>query len=308
MVPSNTTEDEIVPDPSEALEFQRVRRAKPKRRGIWMFLLMVLVGGVAGAGWYYYGNLLMAGDGDDIQIIRAAEGPVKVRPKTPGGMAIPDRDKLVYDRMNGGVPEPRVERLLPLPEMPKTPPAPEPRPKPAEAPPGLEKPKLLAKPQMLEPGKVELRKAEKKTEPSASLTKEPSASLTKEPPASLTKESAVTVNLDMMPKEPESSAIEKKKSPPQPTETNVSNLAYQIQIAAVRSREQAESEWARLKKKHGDLLSGYSLNIVRADLGADKGVFFRLRAGPIAGEDVAQALCQNLSKRKVGCLIVRPGG
>ncbi|NQU55910.1 MAG: SPOR domain-containing protein [Rhodospirillales bacterium] len=288
MVPSDETENEIVPDPSEALEFQRVKRAKPKRRGTWLMLLTVLIGAVAGAGWYYYGEQMMAGEGDELPVIRAAEGPVKIRPKTPGGMAIPDRDKLVYDRMNGDAPEPRIERLLPLPEMPKTPPAPKPEPKIVKAPVVKEEPKQLAKPQKLEPGKVELKK-----------------------PVLKAPEPEVTVNQDMMPKETIPPAPSKKlpepTAPVQQSESLVSSLAYQIQIAAVRTREQAENEWARMKKKHGDLLSGYSLNIVRADLGADKGIFFRLRAGPIAGEDVAQALCQNLTKRKVGCLIVRPG-
>ncbi|MBT4932787.1 MAG: SPOR domain-containing protein [Rhodospirillaceae bacterium] len=290
MVPSDEPEDEIVPDPSDALEFQRVKRAKPKRRGFWLLMLMVLIGSGAGAGWHYYGDRLMGKDKDNLPVIHAAEGPVKVRPKTPGGMSIPDRDKLVYDRMNGSVPEPRIERLLPMPEMPKTPQAPVAEAK-AETPVAkaeteVQKPKLLAKPQKLEPGKVELKKEPEKTP-----------------------EPAVTVNQDMMP-EPVA-PVEKKietATPPPPAATALSKLAYQIQIAAVRSRERAESEWERLIKKHGDLLGGYSLNIVRADLGADKGIFFRLRAGPIAGEDVAQALCQNLAKRKVGCLIVRPGG
>ncbi len=292
MAPADETDDEIVPDPSEALEFQRIKRAKPKRRGPWMMFLVVLIGAGAGVGWYYYGSQIMAGDSDELQVIRAAEGPVKVRPKTPGGMAIPDRDKLVYDRMNGSAPEPRVERLLPLPEMPKTPPAPKPvvkpEPKRVEQPPVPAEPKLLAKPQKLEPGKVVLEKQPVKAPEPVQAAK----------PVAPSPMPAVTVNQDMMPKEP---------VPTKPAETTISSLAYQIQIAAVRTREQAESEWKRLKKLHGDVLAGYSLNIVRVDLGADKGIFFRLRAGPIAGEDVAQALCQNLTKRKVGCLIVRPG-
>ncbi len=166
--------------------------------------------------------------------------------------------------------------------MPKTPPVPAPKPTPemkvAEAPPSVKKPKQLPKPQKLEPGKVNLKKLTPKKE-----------------------EPAVIVNQDIMPK--------KKASEPSPAPAPqvAAGLAYQIQIAAVRTAERAESEWERLKKKHGDLLGGYTLNVVRADLGAGKGIFFRLRAGPIAGEDVARALCQNLSKRKVDCRVVRPG-
>ena len=122
MVTVDKSTDEIVPNPSDALEFEPIKRSRPKRRGSWFFLLIVLISGGAGAGWLFYGDQLMNRVGDQLLVIRAAEGPVKVRPKTPGGMAIPDRDKLVYDSMKGGVAEPRVERLLPPPEMPKTPP------------------------------------------------------------------------------------------------------------------------------------------------------------------------------------------
>jgi len=291
MTPADKSEDDIVPDPSDALEFEPVKRAKSKRRGVWFFLLIVLVGGGAGAGWHFYGDQLMHRDGDQLPVIRAAEGPVKVRPKTPGGMAIPDRDKLVYDRMKGGVEEPRVERLLPPPEMPKTPPVPVAKPDPVPAPPvvlsAAKKPKLLPKPQKLEPGKVESKKA-----PAPVETKAP----------------AVTVNKDMMPKKVAVEPVSAPVASPPTSASSVFGIAYQIQIAAVRTQERATSEWARLKSKHGDLLGGYSLNVIRADLGPTKGIFYRLRAGPIAGEDVAKALCQNLSKRKVGCLIVRPGG
>ncbi len=107
---------------------------------------------------------------------------------------------------------------------------------------------------------------------------------------------------------PEPKPITETSPAPRPVPVmKISSVAYQIQIVAVRTEERATSEWARLKKKHGDLLGGYSLNVVRADLGADKGIFYRLRVGPIASEDVAKSLCQNLSKRKVSCLIVRPG-
>ena len=282
MVPADEQGEEIVPDPSDALEFEAVKRVKPKRRGLWLFLLLLVIGGGAGASWYFYGDMLVRGQNNDVPVIRAAEGSVKVRPKNPGGMSVPDRDKLVYDRMKGGVEEPRVERLLPPPEMPKTPPIPAPEPtsetKVAEASPSVKKPKQLPKPQKLEPGKVDLKKLTPKKE-----------------------EPAVIVNQDIMPK--------KKASEPSPAPAPqvAAGLAYQIQIAAVRTAERAESEWERLKKKHGDLLGGYTLNVVRADLGAGKGIFFRLRAGPIAGEDVARALCQNLSKRKVDCRVVRPG-
>jgi hypothetical protein len=290
MVPVDKSEDGIVPDPSDALEFEIVKRARPKRRGLWFFLLFVLISGGTGAGWHFYGDQLLNRAGDQLPVIRAAEGPVKVRPKTPGGMDIPDRDKLVYGRMKGGVSEPLVERLLPPPEIPKTPVVQAAKPDIVPAPSVVQsvakKSKLLPKQQNLKLGKVESVKvlAPKKN-----------------------KAPAVTVNKDMSPKVVVA-PVPPPVAMPSPSASSIFGIAYQIQIAAVRTPERATSEWARLKSKHGDLLGGYSLNVVRADLGATKGIFYRLRAGPIAWEDVAKVLCDNLSKRKVGCLIVRPGG
>jgi hypothetical protein len=257
---------------------------------LWFFLLFVLISGGTGAGWHFYGDQLLNRAGDQLPVIRAAEGPVKVRPKTPGGMDIPDRDKLVYGRMKGGVAEPLVERLLPPPEIPKPPVVlaakPDTVPAPSVVQSVAKKSKLRPKQQNLKPNKVESVKvlAPKKN-----------------------KAPAVTVNKDMSPKVVVA-PVPPPVAMPSPSASSIFGIAYQIQIAAVRTPERATSEWARLKSKHGDLLGGYSLNVVRADLGATKGIFYRLRAGPIAWEDVAKVLCDNLSKRKVSCLIVRPGG
>ncbi len=81
-----------------------------------------------------------------------------------------------------------------------------------------------------------------------------------------------------------------------------------MQLAAVRSLERAQGEWDRLRRMNADLLGKLALSVVKAELGPNKGVFYRLRAGPLADEATARALCANLTKRKVGCLVVRPGG
>ena len=98
--------------------------------------------------------------------------------------------------------------------------------------------------------------------------------------------------------------------PPQPASAASfeTDKVYRVQLAAVRSADTAESEWMRLKKKNEDLLGGLTLDVIKIDLGADKGIFYRLRAGPLASEAAAKNLCEQLSVRKIGCLIVRPGG
>lgn len=79
---------------------------------------------------------------------------------------------------------------------------------------------------------------------------------------------------------------------------------YRLQLTAVRSAEAAEREWQRLRRAHGDLLGQLKSSIEQADLGS-KGVFYRLRVGPIPDMEAARKLCDALTQRKEACLIVR---
>ena len=92
----------------------------------FLYFAVVFAAGT-GAGWYYVGTQFLTGGDTGIPLIMADKGPVKVRPISPGGMEVPDRDKLVYDRMQGNGERPRVERLLPPPETPLNSPVLEPK-------------------------------------------------------------------------------------------------------------------------------------------------------------------------------------
>ncbi len=54
-------------------------------------------------------------------VIKADPGPYKVKPESPGGRTIPDRDKKIYDRIQAAPAGEPVERLLPEPEAPLPP-------------------------------------------------------------------------------------------------------------------------------------------------------------------------------------------
>jgi len=81
---------------------------------------------------------------------------------------------------------------------------------------------------------------------------------------------------------------------------------WRIQLAAYRSRERALAAWRRLVGAQPDLLAVFTPMVERADLGAQMGVFFRLRIGPFADAAGARTLCQALKARKVDCIVVRP--
>jgi len=347
-------EDKPGPEGAVGLEFEPIARPKPKKRTplrLAVFLI-VLLGGGAGFGWVYLGEQFKEEDEFTVPLIRADVAPIKVRPKSPGGMDVPDRDIQVYDRTIGGQSRPLVERLLPKPEAPKSPPVqkpPESAVNKAKAPAAVEKrpppgppvpshadvitvrpPKPAPPPAEPAPKKTTVAAGAKKSAAKPRRAPPPPAPeatpKTGAPPAPPARQ-AETERLKL----PEKTVREKAKAEraPPPAASKVvpkspgSQVAadagggrarpdprgrYRIQLAAVRTAERAEKEWVLLKARYPDLLRTMTLFVVRADLGPPKGVFYRLRAGPIPTEADAKALCQLLAQRKVSCLVVRPKG
>lgn len=336
---------EIKVTASDALEFEPVLHESSS--GGWalgIFLSLVLFG-VGVVSWGLYGDTMIeqfrSGDGD-VPLIKASTGPTKVRPENPGGLKIPNRDKLVYDRMNKtsdrkSYMEKGLERLLPPPEQ------------------LMEKPKFVAKnnsrfttPKDKEtPAKIENLLAKKKGEPKQiksypvarvpTLKDVKTAKRPSPPPPppqapesktrNLSSGSSFSEKVRVIPKvspdtkkpkktdivslEISKLAIKPKnvsnsKLPPNSVSPDSRGNVYHVQLAATRSSKQASKEWERLKGKHMDLLGRLSLTINKVNLGSGKGLFYRLRAGPLADESKARKLCKKLAKRQVGCLMVKP--
>jgi hypothetical protein len=96
----------------------REDEGRPRFRGLVATLVaLVVIGVFAGGLWFAYQQGLKRGGGitgaADVPLIRADEHPTKVRPEKPGGMEVPDRDKLIYTQKRA-----TVEHLLPAPEKP----------------------------------------------------------------------------------------------------------------------------------------------------------------------------------------------
>ncbi len=78
---------------------------------------------------------------------------------------------------------------------------------------------------------------------------------------------------------------------------------YMIQIAAFRSEAEAIAEYQRLRGRHSGLLAGYEPVIQKADLKA-RGIYYRLRLGPIDGKGRARGLCDSLlAAGETDCLV-----
>ncbi len=89
-----------------------------------------------------------------------------------------------------------------------------------------------------------------------------------------------------------------KSQPPAPSGD------FRVQLSSVKTKLRAMKEASRLKQAHESLLGPLEIEPVRADLG-DRGVFYRLRAGPLSDWDSAKSLCRALSSRNQGCIVVK---
>lgn len=103
-------------------------RDPPSRsRALGAFLATFALAAFAGVVWYAYDRGLQAGSEATAPLIQADPSPIKVRPEQPGGLEVPNQDKLVYGALRPGQDTgDTVERLLPPPEAPAEPPQPEP--------------------------------------------------------------------------------------------------------------------------------------------------------------------------------------
>ena len=331
---------------SDVLAFERIKRRPPERqRGIILIIVLLVLAGGGYAGWLTMGEPLFGGGSDSIPVIRAAEGPIKVRPDKPGGIEIKNRDIEVYKRIGGDQPERLAENLLPRPERPLPAPAPAKpeaiavpaqtdgttataQPGTEDATPGAGAEKLIAGAEAAI--KEPVNDPENNTEKAAKPSPEKVAALSEPPapPAPPAVKGETAAAKPEAPSNPTAQPTKKASSaaatpaltptpvpapPPAPAGTRAKSAepgpgaGYSVQLAAVRDEKAARGEWQRLRGRHAELLGTLSLRVVRADLGA-KGVFYRLRAGALADKAAARDLCQALAKKKVGCLVVPPGG
>ena len=79
---------------------------------------------------------------------------------------------------------------------------------------------------------------------------------------------------------------------------------WRVQIGALASRQGARAAWDQAQGLHNDLLGPLSLRLQQATV--ERGTFYRIQGGPLAGLAAAQSLCAALEARDQSCLVVRP--
>jgi cell division protein FtsN len=251
---------------------------KARRIGLVVVAMGIIAASATGM-WLAYEQGVRKGVQMAPPLIKADKSPIKVTPESPGGMVVPHQDKTVYDRLSGKPETVEAERLLPPPEV------------------VVKKPEPVAEPE-------EKAETERPAEPALKqAVKE--VPLVSKPEA---KPEPAPVKPVVAAEKPPVVPVAKPQPKPEPVAKPVvaaKPTGHLIQVGAYRTQAKAMAGWARLVKANKALLGGLKPVVVRADLG-NRGVFHRLRAGPVDGPEAAAALCRRLKQRKVGCLVIKP--
>lgn len=80
---------------------------------------------------------------------------------------------------------------------------------------------------------------------------------------------------------------------------------YMVQVSAFRIDADAEASMYRHRSKYSDILGEFNYQVVEVDLGVDKGIWYRVQAGPIASQSSAKDICRQLKEAGSGCIVVR---
>lgn len=286
-------------------------------------IVLIALAFLVGVVWNLY-NSNSSNDGSiQVPIVRADTDPVKVIPDDRGGMEVAHRDSTIFSTLSGDKKEKKVENLLaddtneePLPrsqlfaglnteaeiEAPAK----------VELVPEDEKIDLVPEQPLAEEKKAD-DKPQQVVSKVTSEIKEVAQAIEKPVQEEVKKIEPVS---EKMPTPTTTPAVQKKpEAKPRPkvvtpeiaTKSVVPSNAnttgdYVVQLASIKDKSRAESEWKKLSSKYSPTLSGVPYRVEMAILG-EKGTFYRIQAGPMP-KDSANSICSKIKAiNPNGCIV-----
>ncbi len=266
------------------------------------------------------------GAGGGPQIIRAETTPAKSVPENRGGIEIPHTDKTVFDAISGKQAE-EPEELLPPPEEPMVRPETAAVPEGA-APAGEEAPSQT--PEEVAPTDIDVATAQEaltdlieqqaanNAEPAPEAAASAQTALSPPPaePVAEVPSASTAPTAEAAPTEETPQAAEPAlefEAVPEAQETLTARVQqpsaviqdpHFVQVTSVRTRDDAMVAWRGLEGRFGPLVSQFEPDIQTVDLG-DRGIYHRVRVGPLEGRGEAQNLCSQFKQQGQDCIIVK---
>jgi len=317
------------------VESKPARKFSLRSRSIYM-VGSALLGAIAlgGALAFAYKQSGGAMGGGEPPVVQADSRPVKEAPQQPGGKEFPHKNKLIYERLQNGD-QPEAERIVPrqeelaMPAMPGAAPAAAPGAAPMQPPavatvddPNaadggprrvktlvvrpdgsvMPPPEAPAVPQQAAPAEAAPAPAPQQqlaaAEPAMPAMPMPQAAPAPAPVAEVAPPPAADpAPVAAIPPKPKVAAADAAPVPAKPSQ-------YVVQVGSKQNQTEALATFADMQQKYPTLLASYRPMVQKADLGA-KGVWYRLRIGPIVDKSAATKLCGQLkSQGHPDCLVM----
>jgi cell division septation protein DedD len=287
----------------ESVQPQPGRKLGLRSRSIFMvgsaLLGAVALGGALAFAYKQSGGSMSSGE---TPVVQADTRPVKEAPQNAGGKEFPHKNKLIYERLQNGD-QPEAERIVPRQEelaMPAMPGA-----APVGAPPAVAT--------VDDPDGGPRRVKTLVVRPDGSVMPPPAAAPGPAPTPAQQKLAAVPPAPQAAPAAPAPApaadpqpvaAIPPPKPKPAPAPAPAAPTKYVVQVGSKENQTDALATFADMQQKYPSLLASYRPMVQKANLGA-KGIWYRLRIGPIADKSAANKLCSELkSQGHPDCLVM----
>jgi cell division septation protein DedD len=265
----------------------------------------VALGGALAFAYKQSGGSMTAGG--DTPVVQADTRPVKEAPQNAGGKEFPHKNKLIYERLQNGD-QPEAERIVPRQEelaMPAMPGAAAPAVATVDDPDGGPRrvKTLVVRPD----GSVMPPPAPAAPQQVAAAEMAPAPQAAPQPQAAPAPQAAPQAEAAAPAADPQPVAAipapqPKPAAAPAPAPAPPSK--YVVQVGSKQNQTDALATFADMQQKYPSLLSSYRPMVQKANLG-DKGVWYRLRIGPITDKSAANKLCGQLkSQGHPDCLVM----
>lgn len=262
------------------------RNSEKKWRSL---LVLVFITITAGAVTYFLMPIFLPADQNDVQIISAVDGPIKVKPDDVGGKAIKNQDSAVMSMIaNNAKSDADVENLRPLASDPELPPVTLAE----EAPKSAPVKKLDNKTRMeiatIDPNSTD---AEIKT----ATAKSDNETVSKEKTEDVKAPTSLIPTAKPEVKKQKLASVKPKKTP------KTDDPLYRVQLAAFRNADKGAEVASLLTQKHRTRLNNTILETSKIET-KDNGVFWRIVTEPLVRAD-ADNLCTLLKRAGQDCIL-----
>ena len=264
-------------DDSERPTPPPLKSEKSKSFGLKISIFIGIFGlvSISGLVWFALNQGDLIGERQDLPLVKAENSPIRVKPDNPGGLEVPNRDRLILKNLETanpsklGVPE----KLIPRAESPIF---------------SNNKESSLAAPDNEKISKdkgVEEKQEKIKT------------SKLKRKSSELKKSEGYNKGQDE----------KKQKNKPLTIETKqevISKAAtHRVQLASLAKQKAADKFWKQMKKKHPTLFEEMLGRVVKIKL-KSKGTFYRVQGDAIS-RNTAEKICKIMKTKKQACLVVK---